>query len=389
MRRIATLLSLLLFASASPATVIGPGGRFVDMAIGADGFPVIAYSLYIDGAPPGGGLQVAKCGDAACNTFVTRPVDTQGVVAFHVSIAVGPDGLPAISYFQADGNSLRFVKCGDAACSTGNVARTLDGGGGVNRGQYSSIAVTSDNRPFISYFDSNAYRVRYAACNDPTCATGSTQQAGTQNQNLGEYTSMAMGAGDIPQFTYQNAQSLGLNLYRCSNGPACNSGIGNFFVQVNACSGTGSYNSLAFGSDGLPVVTYYNTCIGALNLARCTDAFCAGGNIITTIDGNGSSPFVGKHSALAIAGNGNPLVSYWDESNQVVKLLRCGDPACSANNVKTTIGPAGDDNGTGRITALVVSAGGIPVVAYGNVTTDQLNVVAILPDAMFSDSFED
>ena len=64
-------------------------------------------------------------------------------------------------------------------------------------------------------------------------------------------------------------------------------------------NGVGIYSSLAIGTDGLPVISYYDTTAGNLKVAKCNDASCEGGDeTVTTVDASVND--VGAYSSIAI-----------------------------------------------------------------------------------------
>ncbi|MCE2506363.1 MAG: hypothetical protein J4F36_07835 [Nitrosopumilaceae archaeon] len=65
-----------------------------------------------------------------------------------ISIAIGSDGNPVISYGFS---SLEVAACGNTTCTAGNTSTILDGAGAV--GRWISIAIGSDDNPIISYHD--------------------------------------------------------------------------------------------------------------------------------------------------------------------------------------------------------------------------------------------
>lgn len=97
------------------------------IAIGADGLPVVAIF-----DPEVATLRVVRCATSDCqgiastSTPVTLPPSGPsgiGQYRLHLSLAIGNDGLPVISYYDAPNRSLRVLKCANASCTTGPVWR--------------------------------------------------------------------------------------------------------------------------------------------------------------------------------------------------------------------------------------------------------------------------
>jgi len=150
------------------AVVLGPNaGVGVDMAIGADGRAIIAAK----DDPQADDLVVHHCDDTACSTAATHPVDEAGDVGTSPAIAVGPDGLPIIAYYDdAPNNDLKVAKCVDVACTAPATISVVDALGGV--GFYASMALAADGLAMISYLElisGTDTNVKVAKCGDLTC----------------------------------------------------------------------------------------------------------------------------------------------------------------------------------------------------------------------------
>ena len=90
--------------------------------------------------------------DAACSGSATiTTVDSSGAISQSTSIAIGTDGLPVISCFATSSGIVKVAKCVNAACTSSATITTVDSGAPV--GQYTSIAIGTDGLPAVSYQD--------------------------------------------------------------------------------------------------------------------------------------------------------------------------------------------------------------------------------------------
>lgn len=122
---------------------------------------------------------------------------------------------------------------------------------------------------------------------------------------------------------------------------------------------TGLYTSIALGSDGNPLIAYYDDDAGALRVADCAEATCRTGTVITTVDD--SSAAVGLYTSLVLGADGNPVIAYVDAIQDDLKVANCADPACGSGTVITTV-----DSGpnVGGETSMVLDDDGNPIIAY-------------------------
>jgi len=148
-----------------------------NLAIGADGFPIIAYH---PGSSPKNGVKVAKCGNATCSSGNTLTVVSgfRTNANYRIQIAVGPDGLPVVQFSNLFASHvIRVIKCGNAACSVGNVTSTAtDPERGP--GRTGSMAIDSDNLPVITWAEFVTETGRRAwkllKCGNTNCSSGNT-----------------------------------------------------------------------------------------------------------------------------------------------------------------------------------------------------------------------
>ena len=86
----------------------------------------------------------------------------------------------------------------------------------------------------------------------------------------------------------------------------------------------GSYTAIAIGSDGRPVISYYDSTNGDLKVAHCDDAACSSVTL-NTVDATGD---MGEFTAIAIGSDGLPVISYFDDTKKDLKVAHCGTRSC-------------------------------------------------------------
>jgi hypothetical protein len=129
--------------------------------------------------------------------------------------------------------------------------------------------------------------------------------------------------------------------------------------------GAGKNSSIAIGTDGLPLIAFYNHTAGNLQMAKCTTIDCASASI-STIDSVGD---VGQSPSLAIGPLGNGVVSYYDATNRALKLAFCADAPCTSASVETV----DTTNDVGRFSSLIATD--VVSIAYYDQTTRDLKFV--------------
>jgi len=252
---------------------------------------------------------------------------------------------------QAQANPASFP---DAPCRAR--LQVIDALGDV--GSFTSMAIGVDGNPVISYHDDSAHNaLKVAHCDDPICAGGETMSIVEQAAGIGSYTSLAIGTDGKPVISYYDASHGDLKVAHC-NDAACAGGNETLSI-VDSSGDVGSYSSIAIGTDGNPVISYYDATNDDLRLARCNDPACTGGNeTLHTVDSAGD---VGSDDSLAIGSDGNPVISYLDRTNDAVKVAWCDDPACgSGGNTRTPV----DSGRVGQYTSIAIGADGYPVISY-------------------------
>jgi hypothetical protein len=340
----------------SPDTA-GNVGRHTSLALDGSGNPVVSYS---DGL--NGDLKVLHCGDATCSSgnVITSP-DTAGY-GLDTSLALDGSGNPVVSYWDSTNKDLKVLHCGDAACGAGNVITSPDTAGNV--GSHTSLALDGSGNPVVSYYDSLNDDLKVLHCGDASCSSGNVITSPDTVGNVGRHTSLALDGSGNPVVSYWDSTNYHLKVLHCGD---ANCSAGNVITSPDY----GGSSSLALDASGNPVISYIRG-LGGLKVLHCGDANCSAGNVITSPDTAGRVDRVGLYTSLALDGSGNPVVSYYDETNNDLKVLHCGDANCSSGNVITSPDTVGI---VGSHTSLALDGSGNPVVSYYDDTNEDLKVL--------------
>jgi hypothetical protein len=343
--------------STTTLDTISAVGEYVSVAIGMDGFPVMAY--YAGGSADN--LVFAKCNDMACGTWTTTSVDTVGDVGQETSIAIGSDGFAVITYRNVTKSALVLAKCNNLTC-TSVATSTVDTG--TNVGRYSSVTIGADGIPVSSYYKgtSGVQNLMFARCSNVSCSSISTSTLDTVG-DTGKSTSIAIGSDGYPVMSYYDVTGGKANVAKCSD-INCSS----FSTSTFDTSATpSSPSAIAIGTNGYPVIVYYTFSSGDLRFVQCNNISCSSSST-STLDTAGD---VGFYASLAIGTNGFPIISYYDgdAASLNLKLVTCYNTSCTsyATSSLDTVGDVGITN------SIAIGADGYPVIAYYDSTNFNLN----------------
>jgi hypothetical protein len=185
---------------------------------------------------------------------------------------------------------------------------------------------------------------------------------------VGFYTSIAIGSDGLPIISHLDLTANALRVTHCGN-VACTAG--NVSTTVDAPGNqVGFFTSIAIGSDGLPIISHQDLTAGALRVTHCGNAACTAGNVSTTVDDPGN--VVGFWTSIAIGSDGLPIISHQDLTAGALRVTHCGNVACTAGNVSTTVGdPA---NTVGVYTSIAIGSDGLPIISHQDQTANTLRV---------------
>ncbi len=301
-------------------------GQGNDMIRDANHIPIIAYE---DGTLQK--IKVLKCHDSVCLTgFSTSILDTNTGNYISPSLAFSANGNPMVAYTQFNGGDLKFALCGNASCSANSSIVIVDANGLT--GYVPVLARGSDNLPIITYRHAlatgpgNDY-AKVAHCENASCSSKTITILDETYNGFDHDMLIAPDGKPIIVYT-RNIPGPGYTaLLRCGN-VRCNAG--NVTSNIEPYVGQGSY-SLEIGSDSLPIFAYNSPLvsggtIGYLKVTHCGNLSCSTGNVSTVLDVNGVTP------SLAIGSDGNPLISYYDPSSQDLKAVKCTNKICTTFN---------------------------------------------------------
>jgi len=264
--------------------------------------------------------------------------------------------------FVTFGIILLFLSTTSFALSNSIVA--VDNAGTV--GQYTSLMLDAQGNPIISYYDVSEAKLKVAHCFDKNCAQFNAILTPDAANNVGQYTSMTVDNHGNPVVSYYDQANSALKILHCGNA-SCSTG--NTLATADSVGTVGLYTAITVNSNGWPVVSYYDATKGVLKVLRCGNAACTAGNSIVTPDLASSN---GVQSSIKLNAMGNPVVAYFDFTHSSLKVLRCGNAQCTAGNTITT---ADASSNVGRYPSLLFDNSGNPVVSYLDLTNGKLKIL--------------
>ncbi len=241
----------------------------ISFAVGQDGNPVIAYSAYINSAWT---IRVAKCGNFSCSSGnATTTIATVSMIDASLDIAIGQDGNPIIAYASSSlslpvTTYVKVAKCGNPSCSSGNIINTV----GASTGSFDQasglikIAIGLDGKPRILYGD------KIVVCGDASCSSGN-QTFSLANVYGGDLAIAADNTLTIAYFGYCTSSYQYTCLTKCGDN-LCSAG--NTTVELPGGSNGSRGINLAIGNDGNPLVVWMDQLLSIIGLVVCADPAC-------------------------------------------------------------------------------------------------------------------
>jgi len=150
---------------------------------------------------------------------------------------------------------------------------------------------------------------------------------------------MAVDASGDPMISYYDGTNRDLKFAICDLPASTNGNCdqpGDWTkVTVDAAGVVGYEASMAVDANGDPVISYRDETNDDLKFAMCDRSASTNGNCdqtgdwsLETVDGEGN---VGRWTAVAVDVNGNAMISYWDSTNEGLKFATAAPAVADAD----------------------------------------------------------
>jgi hypothetical protein len=274
-------------------------------------------------------LRVLHCNDPNCvggDESVTT-VDSGDDVGMHSSLVLDAAGNPVVAYLDLTNKDLKILHCNDPDCTGGDESITSPDTTGAT-GHSPELLLDNAGNPVVAYLNFAGLGLALLHCNDPNCAGGDESLEGL-DVAVGTYgVSLRLDSAGYPVIAYQFVSTSDLRVIHC-NDADCSGGDESITTPVTAGQ-VGYWASMALDSNGYPVVSYFDDDEADLQLLRCNDANCAGGD--ETVVKPDTQGYVGIGGVLQLDSNDNAVVAYsgYDE-NASILVVRCSTSSCATD----------------------------------------------------------
>ncbi|MGE5224675.1 MAG: hypothetical protein ACM3PY_19740 [Omnitrophica WOR_2 bacterium] len=276
----------------------------------------------------------------------TEVVDDAPGVGSYASLALSSDDKPHISYYDARSGSLKY------AFYTGThwVVSFVD----ANPGSLSATAASPESfnasQPPLESSDLHDWSIKAAA------AVSTTEPLAAVSKGVGLFTSIALDAFNHPSISYYDSINGSLKFAHW-DGTAWD------IKTVETDSNAGMYTSLALDGAGNPYISYYDVTYKGLGYAHNNK----NGRLVASLIDKGTNRNVGQYTSIALDSSKKPYISYYDVGNGNLKYARLSDTKW----ISQTVDSAGD---VGQYTSIAfVNATTIkPYIVYYGRSNDDL-----------------
>ncbi len=226
----------------------------------------------------------------------------EGDTGYDSSIALNSENEPWIAYYlksNSEGASQDLMLSRMTLPEGTWTTETVDSVGNV--GKWCSLVIDNGDRPHIAYYDESNADLKYAFHD----GTAWQIQVVDSDGFVGAYCSLALVGASRPMIAYYGDVDVGLRV-------ATYDGSAWTIETVDGGRGRGWYTSIVVGRDQAPHIAYYDPVNTSLRYATKT-----GGVWMTTMVDPGGN--VGGETAIAVDVDGLPQIAYRDVGNEALK----------------------------------------------------------------------
>jgi hypothetical protein len=281
------------------------------------------------------------------------------------TLAIGHNGYPLIAYHHdvLGTRDLNLIECTSPACQTG-LRRVLvsDDWSGTSP----SIAVRHNGLPVLVHFDMIDEDLELYDCLDAGCVTGQRRIIDYTTGFYGLDTSLAIRPSGRPIVAYWDSVLGHLNVFDCFE-EACTSGESRI---LDESPNTGQDPTVIIDALGQPLIAYGKAGTQVMRLYDCLDADCLTGERVT-IDYTPSSAHATR--GIALRHDGTPFVVYRDWGNGNLRMIDCHDAACATFTEGVL-----DNSGNMHEATVAILLDGAPFIAYRDETPSGENNLKLI-----------
>lgn len=232
---------------------------------------------------------------------------------------------------------------------------TIDQGGDV--GQYSSLAIDSNNKSHIAYYDNTNKKLLYAQNTSGSWAT-STISSG----NVGQYCSIAIDSDNYVHVSFYDTANEDLRYVTNSSGLWVT-------TLLDSEGSVGKYTSIKIGDHNAFHISYYDETNNALKCVSDVYGFWD----IETIDSGGVT---GKYTSIALDSNDKMRISYFSNND-----LKC---AIKNTTWSTSVLDEGNESVFGNYSSLAIDSLDDMHISHYDSTSGSLRLVSSMSPAMWT-----
>ena len=191
-------------------------------------------------------------------------------------------------------------------------------------GYANSIGLSKEGFPIVSYHHLNAGDLKLAYCENLDCSSAKIHLLDWAG-DFGYFTDITVANSGKIYISYLDRKNGDLRVIRCLD-YKCGRAQINVIDKGTGKSGyVGEYNSIDLTKQGHPVIGYFDNNLNNLKLAVCEDTDCYA-SVIKEVDTEG---MVGEYLDLSLDNDTDmPIMAYQDRTNMQVKLIQCLDLYC-------------------------------------------------------------